>query len=88
MLSDALDVAITAAAWPRLRRTTRWLVAASAGSATIVGTAGALPPPGVAGCYVPEVRPHTAPPPGTDVDGEYGLMAGPDWAGTGVRSLG
>ena len=41
-LSDALDVAITAAAWPRLPRITRWLVAASAGSATIAGAAGAL----------------------------------------------
>jgi hypothetical protein len=41
-LSDALDVVITAAAWPRLPRTTRWLVAASAGSAAIAGAAGAL----------------------------------------------
>ena len=41
-LSDALDVAITAAAWPRLPRTTRWLIAASAGGAAITGTAGAL----------------------------------------------
>jgi hypothetical protein len=41
-LSDALDVAITAAAWPRLPRTTRWLVAASAGGAAIAGAAGAL----------------------------------------------
>jgi hypothetical protein len=41
-LSDALDVAITVAAWPRLPRTTRWLVAATAGSAAIAGAAGAL----------------------------------------------
>jgi hypothetical protein len=41
-LSDALDVAITVAAWPRLPRTTRWLVAASAGGAAIAGVAGAL----------------------------------------------
>jgi hypothetical protein len=41
-LSDALDVAITAAAWPRLPRSTRWLVAGSAGSAAIAGAAGAL----------------------------------------------
>jgi hypothetical protein len=41
-LCDALDVAITAAAWPRLPRTTRWLIAASAGGAAIAGAAGAL----------------------------------------------
>jgi hypothetical protein len=41
-LSDALDVAVTAAAWPRLPRATRWLVAASAGGAAIAGAAGAL----------------------------------------------
>ena len=41
-LSDALDVAITAAAWPELPRTTRWLVAASAGGAAVAGAAGAL----------------------------------------------
>jgi hypothetical protein len=41
-LSDALDAAITAAAWPRLPRVTRWLVAASAGGAAVAGAAGAL----------------------------------------------
>jgi hypothetical protein len=41
-LSDALDVAATAAAWPELPRYTRWLVAASAGSAALAGTAGAI----------------------------------------------
>ncbi len=41
-LSDALDVAATAAAWPALPRTTRWLVAASAGGAALAGAAGAL----------------------------------------------
>jgi hypothetical protein len=41
-LSDALDVAITAAAWPELPRTTRWLIAASAGGAAVAGAAGAL----------------------------------------------
>jgi len=41
-LSDALDVAITAAAWPELPRTTRWLIAASAGGAALAGAAGAL----------------------------------------------
>jgi hypothetical protein len=41
-LSDALDVAITAAAWPRLPRATRWLIAASAGGAAIAGAAGTL----------------------------------------------
>jgi len=41
-LSDAFDVAITAAAWPRLPRTTRWLVAAAAGSAAVAGAAGAV----------------------------------------------
>jgi len=41
-LSDALDVAITAAAWPELPRTSRWLVAASAGGAAVAGAAGAL----------------------------------------------
>ena len=39
-LSDALDVAVTAAAWPRLPRFTRWLVAASAGGAALAGAAG------------------------------------------------
>jgi len=41
-LSDALDVAITAAAWPELPRATRWLVAAAAGGAAVAGAAGAL----------------------------------------------
>lgn len=41
-LSDALDVAVTAAAWPRLPRATRWLVVASAGGAAIAGAAGTL----------------------------------------------
>ena len=48
-----------------------------------VSAAELAPPP-----YVPDVRPHTAAPPGTVVAGEYGLMAGPDWVGAGVRSLG
>jgi len=41
-LSDALDVAVTAAVWPRLPRATRWLVAAAAGGAAIAGAAGTL----------------------------------------------
>jgi hypothetical protein len=41
-LSDALDAAVTAAAWPRLPRFTRWLVAASAGGAAVAGAAGAI----------------------------------------------
>lgn len=41
-LSDALDVGITAAAWSRLPRATRWLVAASAGGAAVAGAAGTL----------------------------------------------
>lgn len=41
-LSDAFDVAVTVAAWPRLPRGTRWLVAASAGGAAVAGAAGAL----------------------------------------------
>lgn len=40
-LSDALDVAATVSAWPRLPRYTRWLVAASAGGAAVAGAAGA-----------------------------------------------
>jgi hypothetical protein len=40
-LSDALDLAITAAAWSRLPPVTRWLIAASAGGAAITGAAGA-----------------------------------------------
>jgi hypothetical protein len=41
-LSDALDVAVTVAAWPELPRRTRWLVAAAAGGAALAGAAGAL----------------------------------------------
>ena len=41
-LSDALDVAVTVAAWQRLPRGSRWLVAASAGGAAVAGAAGAL----------------------------------------------
>ena len=41
-LSDALDLAITVAAWPRLPRFTRWLIAASAGGAAIAGAAGTV----------------------------------------------
>jgi hypothetical protein len=41
-LSDALDVAVTAAAWPRLPRATRWLIAATASGAAIAGAAGTL----------------------------------------------
>jgi len=41
-LSDALDVAVTAAAWPRLPRSTRWLIAATAGGAAVAGAAGTL----------------------------------------------
>ncbi len=41
-LSDALDVAVTAATWPRLPRFTRWLVAASAGGAAVAGAGGAV----------------------------------------------
>ncbi|MBV9448415.1 MAG: hypothetical protein JO345_21225 [Streptosporangiaceae bacterium] len=41
-LSDALDVLASVASWRDLPRLTRWLVAASAGGAAIVGAAGAL----------------------------------------------
>ncbi|HWG01603.1 MAG TPA: hypothetical protein VG164_07120 [Trebonia sp.] len=41
-LSDTLDVAITVAAWRRLPRITRWLIAASAGGAAIAGAAGTV----------------------------------------------
>jgi hypothetical protein len=41
-LSDALDVAVTVAAWPRLPRFTRWLVAASASGAAVGGAAGTV----------------------------------------------
>jgi hypothetical protein len=48
-LSDACDVAITAAAWRELPRGTRWLVATSAGGAAIAGAAGAFLERGSAG---------------------------------------
>jgi hypothetical protein len=41
-LSDVLDVSITVAAWRRLPKVTRWLVAGSAAGAAIAGAAGAL----------------------------------------------
>jgi hypothetical protein len=41
-LSDALDVAASLSDWRELPRVGRWLVAASAGSAALVGIAGAL----------------------------------------------
>jgi hypothetical protein len=41
-LSDALDAAVTAAAWPHLPRATRWLVAASAAGGAVAGAAGVL----------------------------------------------
>jgi hypothetical protein len=41
-LSDAFDVLASVASWRELPRLTRWLVAASAGGAAIVGAAGAL----------------------------------------------
>ncbi len=41
-LSDALDVAVTAAAWQRLPRAGRWLVVASAAGAAVAGVAGTL----------------------------------------------
>jgi hypothetical protein len=41
-LSDALDVVASLASWRELPRVTRWLVAASAGGAALVGAAGAL----------------------------------------------
>ena len=41
-LSDALDVATSLASWHELPRVTRWLVAASAGGAALVGAAAAL----------------------------------------------
>ena len=40
-LSDALDVAASARSWRELPRTGRWLVAASAGGAALIGAAGA-----------------------------------------------
>lgn len=58
-LSDALDVTITVAAWPRLPRVTRWLVAGSAASAAIAGAAGALaafrPSPRPAAAELPQI---------------------------------
>ena len=41
-LSDALDVAASARSWRDLPRHGRWLVAASAGGAALIGAAGAL----------------------------------------------
>ena len=41
-LSDALDVVATVASWRELPRAGRWLVAATAGGATLAGAAGAL----------------------------------------------
>jgi hypothetical protein len=41
-LSDALDVAVTLAAWRELPRAGRWLVALSAGGAAVAGGAGAV----------------------------------------------
>jgi hypothetical protein len=41
-LSDALDVAASAASWRELPKLTRWLVATSAGGAAIIGAAGAF----------------------------------------------
>ena len=41
-LCDALDVAASAASWRELPRLTRWLVAASAGGAAVIGAAGAV----------------------------------------------
>jgi hypothetical protein len=40
-LSDALDVAASVDVWRELPRTGRWLVAASAGGAALIGVAGA-----------------------------------------------
>jgi hypothetical protein len=41
-LSDALDVAASVASWDELPRLTKWLVAASAGGAAVVGAAAAV----------------------------------------------
>lgn len=41
-LSDGLDVVASLASWRELPRTTRWLVAVSAGGAALAGAAGAL----------------------------------------------
>jgi hypothetical protein len=41
-LSDALDVAVSAASWSELPKLTRWLVAMSAGGAALVGAAGTV----------------------------------------------
>jgi hypothetical protein len=41
-LSDALDVVASLLSWRELPRVTRWLVAASAGGAALVGAAGSL----------------------------------------------
>jgi hypothetical protein len=41
-LSDALDVLASLSSWRELPRTSRWLVAVSAGGAALTGAAGAL----------------------------------------------
>jgi hypothetical protein len=41
-LADALDVAASVSSWRELPRVSRWLVAASAGGAALVGAAGAV----------------------------------------------
>jgi hypothetical protein len=41
-LSDAFDVASSAASWPELPKVTRWLVAASAGGASVAGAIAVL----------------------------------------------
>jgi hypothetical protein len=41
-LSDAVDVVASVASWRELPRTSRWLVAVSAGGAALTGAAGAL----------------------------------------------
>jgi hypothetical protein len=46
-LSDALDVVASVKSWSELPRFTRWLVAASAGGASLAGLAGALVADGV-----------------------------------------
>lgn len=45
-LSDAVDVAVTVAAWRRLPRGGRWFVTALAGGAAVVGAASAVAPLG------------------------------------------
>jgi hypothetical protein len=41
-LSDAFDVASSAASWPELPKVTRWFVAASAGGAAVAGAIASL----------------------------------------------